>query len=129
MHSVCTQANAVKFVHQLLCNPKISSLLKALQKGFLKGCPNINEELVTKYLNPRPATAKGHMKRPEKGIRSTQPKQGAKTSKTSAPKPQTVPKILLIFDEPSPYNRPAYKAQQNVHMIPDDELIVNIFLF
>jgi hypothetical protein len=45
--------------------------MKALRKGFLKGSPNINEELVRKYLNPSPATAKGHMKWPRKGIRST----------------------------------------------------------
>jgi hypothetical protein len=73
-HSVRTQANAVKFAHQSLCNLKISTLMKALKKGFLKGCPNISKTLVTKYLNPSPATAKGHMKRPKKGIRSTIPK-------------------------------------------------------
>jgi hypothetical protein len=45
-----------------MCNPNILSLLKALQKGFLKGCPNLLEGLVKKYLNPSPAIAKGHMK-------------------------------------------------------------------
>jgi hypothetical protein len=40
--------------------------MKALQKGYLKECPNLSEELVTKHLNPSPATAKGHMKRPKK---------------------------------------------------------------
>jgi hypothetical protein len=73
-HSIRTQANAVKFSHQSQCNPKISSLMKALKKGFLKGCPNISKELVAKYLNPSPATAKGHMKRPKKGICSTRMK-------------------------------------------------------
>jgi hypothetical protein len=63
-HSVCTRANSVKFAHQSLCNPKISTLLKAVRKGFLKGCPNLSEKLILKYLNPSPATAKGHMKRP-----------------------------------------------------------------
>jgi hypothetical protein len=29
LHSVQTQANSIKFVHQSLCNPKISTLLKA----------------------------------------------------------------------------------------------------
>jgi hypothetical protein len=48
-HSVRTRAHAVKFSHQSLCNPKISSLMKALRKGYLKGCPNLSEELVTKY--------------------------------------------------------------------------------
>jgi hypothetical protein len=41
-HSVRTQANALKFAHQSLCNPKISTLMKALKKGFLEGCPNMN---------------------------------------------------------------------------------------
>jgi len=50
-HSVRTRANTVKFGHQAMCNPKISSLLNALRKGFLKGCPNLSKELVTKYLN------------------------------------------------------------------------------
>jgi hypothetical protein len=71
-HSVRTCANAVKFSHQSMCNPKISSLMKALREGYLKGCPNLSKELVAKYLNPSPATAKGHMERPKKGIRSTQ---------------------------------------------------------
>jgi hypothetical protein len=48
--------------------------MKASKKGFLKGCPNLRKELVTKYLNPSPATAKGHMKRPKKGIHSTRMK-------------------------------------------------------
>ena len=48
-HSVRTCANSVKFSHQSLCNPKISSLMKALRQGFLKGCPNLSKELVTKY--------------------------------------------------------------------------------
>jgi len=67
-HLVKAQVNAVKFAHQSLCNPKISALLKAVQKEFLKGCPNINEKLILKYLNPSPATAKGHMKQPRHGI-------------------------------------------------------------
>ncbi len=55
-HSVRTRANAIKFSHQSLCNPKISSIMKALRKGYLKGCPNLSKELVTTYLNPSPAT-------------------------------------------------------------------------
>jgi hypothetical protein len=61
-HSMQTRSNAVKFAHQSLGSPKISSLLKAAQKGFLNGCPNITVNLITKYLNPSPGTAKGHMK-------------------------------------------------------------------
>jgi hypothetical protein len=63
-HLVRTRANAIKFAHQSLGNPKISTLLKATRKDFLKGCPNISEMLILKYLNPSPVMAKGHMKRP-----------------------------------------------------------------
>ncbi len=69
-HSIKMQVNAVKFTHQSLCNPKFLTLLKAIRKGFLKGCPNINEKLILKYLNPSPATAKGHMKRPPMGSKA-----------------------------------------------------------
>ncbi len=37
LHSIRTRANNVKFAHQSLCNPKISTLLKATKRGFLKG--------------------------------------------------------------------------------------------
>jgi hypothetical protein len=49
----------------------ILKLLKAIHLGFLKGFPNLTAVGVTKYLNPSPATAKGHMKRSQMGIRST----------------------------------------------------------
>ncbi len=65
--------NAVQFIHQSLGNPWISTLLKAVRRGFLNGCPNISEKLVLKYLNPSPATAKGHMKWPHHGIQSITP--------------------------------------------------------
>jgi hypothetical protein len=84
-HSIKTQVNAVKFAHQSLCNPKILTLLKAAQKGFFKGCPNISEKLILKYLNPSPATAKGHMKRPRHGIRSTTPKANMRQSSIPVP--------------------------------------------
>ncbi len=84
-HLIKTRVNAVKFAHQLLCNPKILTLLKAVRRGFLKGCPNISEKLILKYLNPSPAMAKGHMKRPRHGIRSTTPKANTRQSSICVP--------------------------------------------
>ncbi len=78
-YSVRTRANAVRFAHQSLCSPRISTLLKAVWKGFLKGCPNMTKTLILKYLNPSPATTKGHMKRPRHGIRSTRSKNPQET--------------------------------------------------
>jgi hypothetical protein len=62
-HSICTRKNAVKFAHQLLENPRISTLLKATKRGFLHG-----RKPILKYLNPSLATAKGNMKDPCQGI-------------------------------------------------------------
>ena len=41
-HSVKTRANRVKFANQSLCNPKISTLLKAVRRGFLNEFPNLS---------------------------------------------------------------------------------------
>ena len=137
-HSVRTRANAVKFSHQSLCNPTISSLMKMLKKGFLKGCPNLSEDLVTKYLNPRPATAKGHMKRPKKEIRSTRtkplqaliprPQQPASTSIPHSPIAHANPPILPLNKAP-PYHGPAYNVTIGPNIIADDESITNVFCF
>ena len=134
MHLVCTRANTVKFGHQAMCNPKISSLLKALRKGFLKGCPNLFKDLVTKYLNPSPATAKGHLKRPKKGIRNTSKKaktKGDDVQHVPIPIPQVTPPILPGYiEEPRPYPGPAYDARlEGVNIIPDDKSIENVFCF
>ncbi len=40
-HTIQTKANSIKFAHQSLCSPCPSTLLKAIQRGFLKGCPNL----------------------------------------------------------------------------------------
>jgi hypothetical protein len=74
-HTVQTKANSIKFAHQSLFSPHISTLLKAIRRGFLKERPNLTAKGVMQYLNPSPATAKGHMKRPHQGIQSTTQQQ------------------------------------------------------
>jgi hypothetical protein len=66
-----TVRQKLHFAHQSLCSPRMSTLLKAICQVYLKGCPNLTATGITKYLNPSPATAKRHMKRPQTGIRST----------------------------------------------------------
>jgi hypothetical protein len=73
-HRISTENN-VKFMHQSLCNPLKSSLLKAIRQGFLRGAPHLKGENVAKYLPLSMAASKGHMKRPRKGICPTTPKQ------------------------------------------------------
>ena len=89
-HSIRTRANGVKFAHQSLCSPPISTLLKAVRKGFLKGCPNMTKKLILKYLNPSPATAKGHMKRARHGIKSTQTRADTQDIVTILPVPNVI---------------------------------------
>jgi hypothetical protein len=108
-HSVRTRANKVKFAHQFMCNPKILTLLKAVRKGFLKGCPNLTKKLILKYLNPSLATAKGHMKHPRHGIKSTRPKPPIESGITKIPVISYLPQVeqmevpeILIKEEPRP---------------------------
>jgi hypothetical protein len=70
-HTVQNKANSIGISHQALCSPRISTSLKVIRHGYLKGCPNLTAHGVSKYLNPSPSTAKGHVKRPRQGIRST----------------------------------------------------------
>ena len=106
---------------------------ESIKTRLLKGCPNISKKLVTKYLNSSPATAKGHMKRPKKGIRSTQKqvktKGDSNVPRIPMPVPQVAPHPLPLFVEPIPYNGPAYSARMEVNYIPDDESIANVFCF
>jgi hypothetical protein len=70
-HTIHNKANSIKFSHQSSCSVQISTLLKAIKRGFLKRCPNLTTAGVTRYLKPSPASAKGHMKCPHQGIHST----------------------------------------------------------
>jgi hypothetical protein len=130
-HSVQTRANAVKFAHQLLCNPKILTLLKVVRKGFVKGCPNMTETLILKYLNPSPATAKGHMKHPRHGIHSTRPKGPTTDNVQLLPVAQITPPFLPIIQEVPVYPGPAYRAQLGPSIIVDNsnESITYVFYF
>ena len=113
--------------------------MKALKKGFLKGCPILSEELVTKYLNPSPATAKGHMKRPKKWIHSTRMKplqalmqnqqQPAVNSIWRQPIAQAIPPILPLINNVPPYHGLAYHAPIGPNIIADDDSIANVFCF
>ena len=106
--------------------------MKALRKGFFKGHPNISEELVGNYLNPSPATAKGHMKHPKKRIRSTTRSPGRPATSTVAPlQPvaQLAPPVLSLGNEIQPYPGPTHNAKNGPAVRVDDELIANVFCF
>jgi hypothetical protein len=79
-----------------------------VHKGFLKGCPNLSEKLILEYLNPSPATAKGHMKRPHHSIKSMQ---------TKTTQPPAVSPIATTLPAPflpgAPYVLPPAAVQPN----------------
>jgi hypothetical protein len=99
------------------------TLLKAVCKKFLRGCPNLSKKLILKYLNPRPATAKNHIKQPRHGIKSTCPKPTALVSPQLPVVPPPVryllPKEFIPLALPGP------------HLIGDDcdESIANVCCF
>jgi hypothetical protein len=106
-HTVQTKANSICFAHQSLCSPHISTLLKAIKHGYLKGYPNLTAHGVNKYLNPSPATAKGHMKCLRQGICST-----------SQVPPVTSPSVVrsgIVPDEIHPI------AHTHMHVMDDDD--------
>jgi hypothetical protein len=119
-------------MHQSLCNPPISSLLQAIKRNFLKGTPHLCAIMVHKYLQPSPATSKGHMKRPQKGLQSTTIKP-QKMAQLTTPPPlppilvnhPPMPGLIADNDEDSDYSAQLPNLITDV----DNESIANIFCF
>ncbi len=133
-HSICTWANSIKFAYQSLCDPPIFMLLKAMRKGHLKGCLNISKKLILKYLNPSPVTAKGYIKHPCHGIKSTTPKTivppqvECKLSLPNIPLVPVMPILLPIIDLPC-IDEAQCAWAPNVILDDSDEFIANVFCF
>ena len=133
-HTVQTKANSIKFAHQLMSSPTILTLLKGIRRGYLAGCPNLSANGVTRYLNPSPATAKGHMKRPHQGIRSTTAKQPNPIPAPSVDNNISPASIADDEDWMDNISEPSIQAGQFNHgpavlVEDDDSSIGNIFCF
>jgi hypothetical protein len=132
-HTIQNKANNIRFAHQSLCSLHISTLLKAIRCGYFKECPNLMAKGVLKYLNPSPATAKGHMKQPRQGIRSTRrcPQDGG------PPMPQVRPgvnnnKISIDnkSDDDSADKITFVQPSMNANVIEsDNDSIAKVFIF
>jgi hypothetical protein len=121
-----TKTNAVKFMHQSLCNPPITSLLKAINAGFLQGAPHLNAKSVHKYLMPSSATSKGHMKRPRKGLRSTTHKQTLPSlPRTSTSNHPFMPGLIPDNSDEDYGNKPQPAFINDIN----NESIANVFCF
>ena len=67
-----SKEEVIKFLHQCLFCPTKSTLLKAIRNNQLATWAGLTAEAVEYYLPESwPANDKGHMKRQQKGIRST----------------------------------------------------------
>ncbi len=91
----------------------------------MNGCPNLSKKLILKYLNPSPATVKGHMKQPCHGIKSTWPKQGPTLA--SHPSIAHVPPPEMIGDP-----GPGYISGREIPAIIANDcnkMVANVFCF
>jgi hypothetical protein len=117
--------NNVKFIHQSLCNPPKSLLLAAIRQEFLQGAPHLTTKAVSKYLPLSPATSKGHMKHPRKGLRITTPKVSR----------LAIPNILPDASMPNLHIEDKDKDDSHDRSLPnfindvDGHSIANIFCF
>ena len=66
-----SKAELAMYYHQCFGSPPKSTMLKAIQNRQLRSFPGLDYELISKYLPPSTATAKGHMVRTRQGARST----------------------------------------------------------
>ena len=73
LHQPSTKAETAEFYHQSLFSPPTTTLLKAIKNNQLNSFPGLVPSLL-KHLPPSTATAKGHMHRNRKGLRSTRAK-------------------------------------------------------
>ena len=63
----------IRYLHAACFSPPIKTFLQALQRNQLITWPGLTSKLVTKYLTPTIATAKGHLNQERQGLQSTNP--------------------------------------------------------
>ena len=100
IHQSTSMEETIKFLHQCLFSPTVDTMCKAIDNGQLVGFPHITSKLVKKYLPLSTATAKGHLNRTRKGLRSTT--KGIKTKTESGatdfnPKQEDIEEVQLFI--------------------------------
>ena len=68
-----TQTDLAIFHHATLGAPKTSTMIKAIDKGFLTTFPRLTSPLIKKHLPPAVETAQGHLDQQRQHLQSTQP--------------------------------------------------------
>ena len=59
------------FIHKAFGSPVLSTLLRAVRKGYLSSYPRPTASMVTAYISPTAATARGHLDQHRRGLDST----------------------------------------------------------
>ena len=72
VHHDITTAQRVAFFHAAMGSPVISTLLDAMDRGFIN-IPAFTQEMIKRNLPVSTATSKGHLDRTRSGIQSTRP--------------------------------------------------------
>ena len=79
LYTMPYRQNQLKYMHQYFFSLPIQQIVDAAMNNQLEGIPFLSKpELIRKYLPPSPATPKGRMKRPRKGLQSTRKKVARK---------------------------------------------------
>eukprot|EP00804_Cyclotella_cryptica_P015695 CCRYP_018924-RA/>CCRYP_018924-RA protein AED:0.15 eAED:0.15 QI:0/-1/0/1/-1/1/1/0/1314 len=71
VHHTSSRAEMIQYLHQACFSPTITSWCKAIDNDQFMSFPGLSSAAVKKYLPPSTATAKGHMARNQKNLRST----------------------------------------------------------
>ena len=88
VYTIPYRQNQLKYMHQCFLSPPIGTMLHAIQNKQLEGIPFMKSKMVRRHLAKSPATAKGRMKRPRTGIRSTRHrKRGSSAAVVACPPP------------------------------------------
>ena len=66
-----TKPDLVKYLHLACWSPSPRTWCKAIEKGYFATFPGLTTALVNKHLSKSISTAKGHLKRTRKNLRST----------------------------------------------------------
>ena len=77
VYALRTKIDLVLYLHLACWSPVLSTWCAAIDQGFLSTFPALTSTLVRKYLPKSVATTKGHMKRVQKNLRTTNPSHQA----------------------------------------------------
>jgi hypothetical protein len=76
VYHTSSRAEWIQYLHQACFSSTIATWCKAIDNDQFLSFPGLTSDAVRKYLPPSTATVKGHMARPQQGIRSsTRPKR------------------------------------------------------